>query len=473
MKNRSPKRYGDTARHLLDKTAHKMTHHGYSVALRVVVGLIFLIVLGSILLMLPGMAVERPLTPTEAIFTATSALTVTGLSIITPGSDLTLMGKIVLLALIQVGGVGFMFIAVILLQILGRRVLLYDRLALSDSLGLDSPRAVLTLVKRTLIGVLAIEAIGAILLWVNWMRILPPATALGYAIFHAISAFCNAGFDLFHGTQDINGVPFNGIPRDNFSLAIMGTLILMGGLGIPVISEVLSIHDRKRFSLNTRITLVVVAGLTMTGWIGLFISEVFTGSVLAGEPLSDQLMQTLFQSISNRTAGFAGLPQFHRLSHAGALLIIVMMFVGCAPASMGGGITTGTFSVLMISLIGYVRGYDSPRLFNRTVDAETRQRAGAILTIALVLLIVSTWLILISNPTLGFEEVLFEVASAFATCGLSLGITSDLNGFGKLIIMILMFWGRLGPLTVVIALAQNRRKAKNLVQYPEEQILIG
>jgi trk system potassium uptake protein len=473
MTRQSPKNYVDSARHLLDRTAHNVTHHGFSVAVRIVLGLFFLIILGSVLLMLPGMGAERPLTLAEATFTATSALTVTGLSIITPSTDLTLLGKIVLLILIQIGGVGFMFIAVILLQLLGRKILLHDRLALKDSLGLDSPQAILALLKRTFIGVVMIEAFAALLLWYNWLRFFPPVTALGYAIFHSISAFCNAGFDLFNGATDKNDVPFTGLPTDDFSLAVLGTLILLGGLGIPVIGELLTFKKNRRYSINTRITLRVVLGLTLLGWFGLYLSEAAGTGVLAEAPLDSRLIRTLFQSISNRTAGFAGLPDYHRLDSAAVLLTIAMMFVGCAPASMGGGITTGTFSVLTITLVSYVRGHNPPRVFNRTIEVTTMQRAGAILTIALVLLSLSTWLILLTNPHIGFEQVFFEVVSAFATCGLSLGITGDLNWFGRLIIIILMFWGRLGPLTVVIAVAQNRRNAQNLVRYPEEQILIG
>ena len=198
----------------------------------------------------------------------------------------------------------------------------------------------------------------------------------------------------------------------------------------------------------------MILGLTVLGWLGLFLSEAVGDGVLADAPLDSRLIRTLFQSISNRTAGFAGLPDFHHLDSAAALLIMVMMFVGCAPASMGGGITTGTLSVLIVTLVSYVRGQTTPRVFNRTIEAATMQRAGAILTISLGLLAMSTWLILLTNPHLGFEQVLFEVVSAFATCGLTLGITGELNGVGRLMIMILMFWGRLGPLTVVIAVAQ-------------------
>ena len=473
MTRRLSRIYDGNARHLLDRTAHKITHHGVSVAVRIVLGLLFLIVTGTLLLMLPGIGVGRNLTLAEAAFTATSALTVTGLSIITPATDLTFMGKSVLLGLIQIGGVGFMFVAVILLRLLGRKILLHDRLALKDALGLESPQAILTLLKRTFIGVLIIEGVGTLLLWINWLQFFPPPKALRYAVFHAISAFCNAGFDLFHGAADKDGSPFVGIPTDDFSLAVMGALILIGGLGIPVIGELLTVKKRRQLSVNTRITLLVVLSLTLLGWLGLYLSEAIGGGVLADAPLDSRLMRTLFQSISNRTAGFAGLPDFHHLDSAAVLLVMGMMFVGCAPASMGGGITTGTFSVLVVTLISYVRGHATPRLFNRTIESTTMQRAGAVLTISLSLLIMSTWLILLTNPHIGFEQVFFEVVSAFATCGLSLGVTREFNGVGRLVIMVLMFWGRLGPLTVVIAVAQNRRNAQNLVRFPEEQILIG
>lgn len=474
MTQQTPGKYSDRARHVLNRTAHNVSHHGVSVAVRIVLGLLILIIIGSIVLMLPGMAVGDRLTVAEATFTATSALTVTGLSIIVPAVKLTLMGKVVLLILIQMGGVGFMFVAVILLQLLGRRVFLQDRLALTSSLGLDSPGTILAVLKHVFIGVMLIELAGALLLWMRWLQFFPPLKALGYAVFHSISAFCNAGFDLFTGTTDAAGVPFGGIPTDNYSLAVMGSLILIGGLGIPVMAELLNFRERRKgFSINTRITLLVVLGLTLFGWFGLYIVEAVGGGVLAHAPMDERLMRTLFQSISNRTAGFAGLPAFDLFKPASALIIMAMMFVGCAPASMGGGITTGTFSVLLVALTSYVRGQPQPTIWKRTVESATVQRASAILTISIGLVLTATWLILLTHQTMGFEQAFFEVVSAFATCGLSLGATGELNWFGRMIIMVLMFWGRLGPLTVVMAVAQRRRDQPHLVRYPEEQILIG
>ena len=465
--------YSNRVQQLLSRTAHNITHHGLSVAVRIVLGLLLLIAIFSLILTLPGIAIGRSLTISEAIFTATSALTVTGLSIITPAADLTIFGRIVLLIMIQIGGVGFMFLAVILLRLMGRQIYLPDRMALSSSLGLNSTETILTTLRNVLYGVLLIELIGAALLALRWLAYLPPRQAIGYGIFHAVSAFCNAGFDLFSGAVDKHGVPFEGIPTDTFSLAIMGGIIWVGGLGIPVISELFELRRTKRLSLNVRVTMAVVVGLTLGGWLLILLSQIIGGNALQAGSFWEVLTRSLFQSISNRTAGFAGLPNFSALHPTTIMVIIGMMFVGCAPASMGGGITTGTFSVLVISFGSYVRGLNKPTLARRTLDQSTVMKASAIITISILLLSVSTWLLLLTHAHLTYEQAFFEVVSAFATCGLSLGVTGELNVFGRILIMLLMFWGRLGPLTLVIAVAQRNRRHKPLVQYPEEQILIG
>ncbi len=433
-------------------------------ALRLVVGLAVLVAAGTSILMLPWMGTERPLTWNEALFTAVSALSVTGLSIITPVYDLSLAGQIVLLLLIQIGGVGFMVVAVIVFQLLGRRITLTDRLALTDSMGLLVPGAIVQLARRVLLTVLLLEAIGAILLWLHWRDMLGPERALLYAIFHAVSAFCNAGFDLFTGLPDY---PY-GIPNDSITLAILGSLIFLGGLGIPVLAELLTFW-RIRFSLHTRITLTVVIILVAIGAGGLFLTERQSGHLLEREPLDRQIVLALFQSISTRTAGFSALQPLDELSPAGRLLTIVLMFIGCAPASMGGGITTGTFAALMLAVGAYARGLASPQIGGRTLAPQTVRKAAAILTVSLLVVLTATWLILATHEAT-LDDALFEVVSAFATCGLSLTLTGELNLFGQLVICVMMFWGRLGALTLVVALANQRPQ---LVAYPEEQVLIG
>ncbi|WP_238613380.1 TrkH family potassium uptake protein [Candidatus Oscillochloris fontis] len=446
------------------------SHRPIPPALRLVFGLAILVILGTLILMLPISASDQPLAWNEALFTATSALSVTGLSIITPVTALSPFGQIVLLTLIQIGGVGFMVVAVVILRLLGRKVSLVDRLTLSDSLGLLVPGAIVSLTRRVLVTVGIIEGLGALLLFLHWRQDarLSIEQAAFFAIFHAVSAFCNAGFDLFSGTP---GFP-DGIPRDNFSLIILGSLIFIGGLGIPVIADVLTYYRDHRLSLHTRLTLIVVSFLVISGMVGFFVAERrLDVGALRDEPVSRQLLITLFQSISSRTAGFAGIADFSDLTPPSKLLMITLMFIGCPPASMGGGITTGTFAILTISLWGFARGLPTPQFAGRSLATGTARRAAAVLTISLFVVLLSTWLILITHKEATLDVAVFEVVSAFATCGLTLNFTSELNLFGQIVIALVMFWGRLGALTIVIALAQPGRT--QLVSYPEEQILIG
>jgi trk system potassium uptake protein len=442
----------------------------WPIALRLVLGLLLLILVGTGLLMLPAASRAEPLPFIDAFFTATSALTVTGLTVQSTGQAFTLFGHLTLLGLIQIGGVGYMFAISLILLVLRRGLTFRDRLTLTASLGLDQPGAILLVLKRSFWGILIIEAVGALLLYLHWRAsgIVAEERLLLFAVFHAVSAFCNAGFDLFAG---LSAYP-DGIPADNVSLLIMGTLIFIGGLGIPVLSELLNLKkvSRRHFSLHTRMTLSVVVLLVMVGWVGLFLPEIRPDGVLHGLPTSNQLTRSLFQSLSARTAGFPGLADFDRLQGESQLLIMVLMFIGCAPASMGGGITTGTFGVLLLNLRSYVLGLPEVRWGHRTVAPDIVRRAGVVLTISIGLVIFATWLILMTHR-LPLNAVLFEVISAFATCGLSLGITGELNLFGRLILVVLMLWGRLGALTLVMALAASG-EARTHVHYPPEKVLI-
>ncbi|PDW00376.1 TrkH family potassium uptake protein [Candidatus Viridilinea mediisalina] len=438
-------------------------------ALRLVLGLVVLVVLGTFALILPFEGREHPLSWNEALFTATSALTVTGLSIITPGSDLSIYGQLALLLLIQMGGVGFMVVAVVVLRLLGRRIRLTDRLALSDSLGLLAPAAIVRLTMRVLLIVLLLEGLGALLLFLHWRNDprLTEGQAAFYAIFHAVSAFCNAGFDLFSGTP---GYP-DGIPRDNLSLIILGSLIFLGGLGIPVLAELFTFWRIRHFSLHTRITMRVVIFLLLFGAINIALAESRQGATLDAEPLPRLALISLFQSISARTAGFAGIADFTALSPATMLVLIILMFIGCAPASMGGGITTGTFAALTISLWSFARGQQQAQFGGRTLAVGTMRKAAAVLTISLFVVCLAIWLILMTHDA-PFDLVTFEVVSAFATCGLTMGMTSELNLFGQMVICFVMFWGRLGALTIIVAIARSSSRP-DVLHYPEEQILIG
>ncbi len=437
------------------------------VPVRLVLGLAILILVGTAVLMLPGMT-TKPITLWQALFTATSAATVTGLSVFTTSTDFTFLGQVVLLVLIQMGGIGFMALVVLTLRFIGRRVSLRNRMAVSSSVGAEDSTAVLPLLTRAFSGMLIIEAIGAVLLYWHWQSSGIVTEQVGfYALFHAVSAFCNAGFDLFHGLPQYP----HGLPSDNGSLLIMGMIVFTGGLGVPLYVNFAQWRKERRLSVNTRITLFVIVFLTLIGWLGLFIAESQPEGVIHQLPLLDRLVQTWFQSVSTRTAGFPGLDAFNNLTPESQLLVMILMFIGCAPASMGGGITTGTFAVLTLVLVNYVRGRADVQVLGRRITREVVLRATAVLMISLGVVFVASWLILFTN-NFGFNLVLFEVVSALATCGLSLGITAELNTFGQLVIIFVMFWGRLGALTIVLAIIQ-RRPTEQLVQYPEATVLIG
>lgn len=433
--------------------------------LRVVLGLIVLLGVGTGALLLPGMSTDG-LSWNQALFMAASALSVTGLTVVTPGQDLTLAGQLVLLVLTQLGGVGFMVGAVAAFEVLGRRISLRNRLALTDSLGLLSPANILKLTRRVLAGVLLIEGLGAAVLFLNWRGHLGDARALYFAVFHAVSAFCNAGFDLFTGLPEYP----TGIPIDAVTVVTLGALIFLGGLGIPVFVDLFDRRERGAFTLNTRLTLWAVALLNIVGTLGFFAEEWVGGGTLRAEPWFRGLLLSGFQMITTRTGGFWTMTDPGALAPATQLLMIAWMFIGGAPASMGGGITTGTVITLVVGFWSYVRGRSRPEIFGRSLPMESFRRASAVLTVSVILVLLSTWLILLTHDV-PVNLALFEVTSAFATTGLSLGLTGQLNLFGQLLLVLVMLWGRLGALTIIVALARPARHA--LVSYPEEQVLIG
>jgi trk system potassium uptake protein len=448
------------------------------VPIRLLAALASLIAIGTALLLLPWMTAQ-PITFMDALFTATSAAAVTGLSVLTTGSAFTRLGDWVILMLMQLGGLGFLVVIVLTIRLLGRRVSLVDRLAVTSSLGLASTRAILEVLGRALAFMLAIEFAGALILGLHWRTsgIVPPGDVWFYALFHAVAAFCNAGFDLFTGSPNYPG----GVPADPVTLLTLGWLVIIGGLGIPVYMELLrrwrpvgsDTESRRpwRLSLQTRLALVSALVLIIIGWIGLLLGEYRQEGVVSGLSLGERMLRAWFQSASARTAGFAGFSDFSSLHEASRLLLICLMFIGSAPASMGGGITTGCFSVLVIALWSLGRGYNKIRVGRRAISNSAVWRAVVVLATSIGVVMIATWLMLLTqNVDLG--PALFEVVSAFSTTGLSLGITTQVDVFGRLLLIGLMFWGRLGAITIVLALL-NRDPRQSLVTYPEEIVLVG
>ncbi len=445
------------------------------IPLRLLVALATLIGVGTGLLLLPGMTTQH-ISFMDALFTSTSAAAVTGLSVVTTSTAFTRLGQWVILLLMQFGGLGFVVIVVLTLRLLGRRISLLDRLAVSSSLGLASPGAVMRILGRTVAVMLVLEGIGTLILWAHWRNsgIVPANDAAFYALFHAVAAFCNAGFDLFSGLPQYPG----GLPADPVTLLTLGALVISGGLGIPVYMDILqrlplrrSGSRLHRLSLHTRMALWSALVLVLVGWGGLLISEYRLEGVLSGLSFGDRLVRAWFQSVSARTAGFAGFVDFASIDEGSRLLLMGLMFIGSAPASMGGGITTGTLSVLAMAMWSFARGYDMVRAGQRTISMATVWRAVVVLIISLGTVMAATWLLLLAEGR-ELSATLFEVISAFSTTGLSVGLTPQLGTPGRLILIVLMFWGRLGAVTIMLVLLKKDAR-KTLVRYPEETVLVG
>ncbi|HMK09489.1 MAG TPA: potassium transporter TrkG, partial [Anaerolineales bacterium] len=290
-----------------------------SVASRLVLGLTAMVAVGTAALSLPGMT-TIPLTFMDTLFTAASAVTVTGLTVVTTSTSFTPLGQLTLLLLIQFGGLGYVVLVVAALRLLGRHVSLTERMTLSAELGLGRTRSILSILQRTIILMLAIEAAGALLLWAYWgvTGLAPAGRTFFYAVFHAVAAFCNAGFDLFYG---LPGGP-SGPPLDIPTMLIMGTIVILGGLGIPVYLDAIYRERRRRLTLHTRVTLAVSAGLILIGMAGLLLTEYWLKGALSGTSWGYRTTLAWFQSVSTRTAGFPGLAGLVDL-HPGSVLLLL------------------------------------------------------------------------------------------------------------------------------------------------------
>lgn len=432
-----------------------------------IAGFGLIILLGSILLKLPWAATPGvTITWSEAIFTATSATTVTGLAVVNTANDYSFFGQVVILLLLQVGGVGFISFSVLLFRLIGRRITLQTRFIVQQTLATDELSGVLNLALYVLGITLSLEAIGAILLWLRWRTVLPNGEALWYAVFHAISSYCNAGFDLFTGTQ--YSVLF-GFGTDWYTLAVLGSLILLGGFGITVMYDLWTSTGSRQWSLNTRITLTLTAILTLTGSLVIWLDPKLHSVIYPDLPWLDRLSAGLFTIVSARTAGMTILP-LTQLSESTQLVIMLWMFIGGAPASMAGGVSSSTVGVLLFAVLATAKGHSSAVAFQRTLPNETIAKAVAIMTVSTLLVTVITLALSFAMEARIFP-IGFEVVSAFANAGYTLDFTATLDDLGRYLIAFTMFWGRLGPLTIVVALAQSEQPT--LIRYAEEPVILG
>ncbi len=429
-------------------------------------GFLAIILLGGCLLMLPIAARSGAATsPPDAFFTATSATCVTGLSVVNTAAHWSVFGKCVILLLVQTGGLGFMSFAMLFSLLLRRRVSPRERLIFIQSVSLSNASGLSRFLKRMFGTVFAAELGGALLLA---FRLLPQyglPKALGYGLFHAVSAFCNAGFDLF-------GNSLNGFSGDGFFLGVISLLILFGGLGFTVWDELVHlVLRRERLSLYARMVLVTSAALLLCG-AAVYLAAEWHNPLTIGEmSVAGKLQNSFFQSVTMRTAGFTSFDH-GGLRSVSLLFSMFLMFIGGSSGSTAGGIKTVTFAILLIAAVQIFRGNREIRFCRRRIPQTTVSRAFALVFFGGVAVFCSILLLCLTE---GFPlgELAYEVVSAFGTVGVSTGITAEFSLFGKLWLMLLMFLGRLGIGSVTYTVLLGLRWDKSLITYPKAELLIG
>ncbi len=438
---------------------------------RILIYFLSAILIGSILLSLPFSAADQPISYIDALFTSTSAICVTGLIVLDTGKDFSLVGQIIILVLIQMGGLGIMTFASILLARLIPHLSFLDNLALTKSFGAGRQIQIKILLKAVLLTTGIFEFLGAILIFLRFKSDFPPGKAIFNSVFHSVSAFCNAGFSTFSNSLE-------SYQNDIFIILVFSFLIICGGLGFLVLAEIaMRIKTGAyKLSLHSKLCLSATAMLLTLGTLAILLFESDHAFIQTGPVHS--IANSFFQAVTARTAGFNTIPQ-PNLSEVSLLLTMILMFIGGCPGSTAGGIKTTTFAALGLLAYNRLKGRTHVRAYNRSISDDSVNSAITVTltAITLVVIMLVALMTLQEEPDMHglahgwFISNAFEVISAFGTVGLSLGTTGQLETGGKIIVTILMFLGRVGLLTLVFSLASPARRGEAV--YLEEQVMIG
>lgn len=431
-----------------------------------VLGFGTIILLGSLLLSLPAATTDgKGLSWLDALFTATSATCVTGLVVVDTGDTFTQFGEMVILSMIQIGGLGFMSFATLLAFILGKRISLKERLIIQESLNNATVEGVVRLVKRILIFTAVIEIAGGILLSLRFAQDMAAGKAIYFGFFHAISNFNNAGFDLMGEFRGLTAYADDPV----ISITLI-SLISLGGIGFIVMNELFEYKSTKRISLHSKMVLSVSGILVLGGALLIFILEYNNPATLKPLSMAGKILGSFYQSVTPRTAGSNTL-NIGDLTQTTLFLIIFLMFIGASPGSTGGGIKTTTFAILMGAVKAQIRGREDVTFFGRRMDYTIIYKSLTVTLIALFLIIFVTMVLTVTEPGKDFLMLFFETVSAFATVGLSMGLTPELSPLGKILITFTMFAGRIGPMTLAFAVAKKRKE--DHYRYPAGKVMIG
>ncbi|WP_378955865.1 TrkH family potassium uptake protein [Pelosinus sp. sgz500959] len=429
-----------------------------------VLGFAGLILCGALLLMTPQASVSgQSLNFIDALFTATSAVCVTGLVVVDTGTYFSIFGQMVIICLIQAGGLGIMTMATLMALVMRRKIQLRERLIMQEALNQMTVSGVVRLTQYIILITLLIEFIGGSILAVRWYADLG-SQAIYFGYWHAVSSFCNAGFDLFGNFSSLT----NYVDDLTVNLTIT-SLIILGGIGYTVMFDVWGNRHWSKFALHTKLVLTTTTVLLIFGTLVILLLEMNNPDTLGPLTWQGKILGSYFQSVTPRTAGYNTV-DIGKLQDATVFFMVILMFIGASPTSTGGGIKTSTIGVLMAAVWALITGKQDAEIFKRRIPQQLIYKAFSIFFIAATLIIFVTMMMSITENA-SFLRILFEVVSAFGTVGLTTGITQTLTEYGKIWIIIMMFAGRVGPVTLALALALRTRKGT--VQYPEGKIIIG
>ncbi|MFD2168850.1 TrkH family potassium uptake protein [Tumebacillus lipolyticus] len=434
-----------------------------------VIGFTVLSIVGAILLSLP-IATENGagLSFVDALFMATSAVCVTGLVVVDTGTYLSTFGEVVLLTLVQIGGLGFMTVATFVTIWTGKRIGLKERLLLQQSLNVASLEGLIRLARNVVLMTLVIELFFALVLAVRLSSEMPFGQAFYYGIFHSVAAFCNAGFDLFGDYNSLSEYATD--PWVNFSIM---TLVVVGGLGLAVMSDLLRklVNRRERLMLHTKLVLIATSVLLVLGTIGYYALEHNNPGTLADRSEGEKLLASAFASVTARSSGYATV-NYEEMTQGGMFWTMILMFIGASPGSAGGGIRTTTALVILLFVFAVIMNKDQTVVFKRTIPPRTIYKSLTIAVMSSVLIGLTTLVLTITEDQ-SFIRLMFEAVSAASTVGLSTNLTPELSHTGKIVILIVMYIGRLGPLTMALALAARHQGKPANLRYPEGNVYVG
>lgn len=429
-------------------------------------GFILVILIGALILTLPISTTSGESTNfLDALFTATSAVCVTGLIVVDTGTYWNMFGQTVIMILIEIGGLGFMSFTTLIAIILGKKITLRERLILQDAMNTFNIQGLVKMVKYVLVFTVSVQFFGALLFSTQFVPEYGLEKGIFYSIFHSISAFCNAGFDVLGNFSSLTSYNSNAVV-----ILVASALIIIGGLGFTVWSELYSSKSLKKVSLHSKMVILMTTVLVLGGTVLMFLFENNNVNTIANMSFMDKVMNSFFASVTPRTAGFNSIST-DGMTTAGQFLTIILMFIGGSPGSTAGGIKTTTIGILIVTIICVIQGREDSEVFKRRFSKDLVYKAFTLIFIGISLVIVVTMLLSYTEKGASFISLFYETVSAFGTAGLTLGLTSELSSIGKVLIMFMMYLGRVGPLTVVLSI--TRKKINSGIKYPEGKILIG